>query len=890
MIRTLKSSRARHIPNLAWVCLVVCHPVFVMSAHAATPGPLALSAAENAEVATRFAVHDTFDRLVLSLPPGTQATSHQTGDTLSLQLPGCRHVTQPSRWGHRLLALRDAPGLATLLLAPGMRTRVWPLGDRLVVDVMNAPVAALPPHAPPVIGASPVSTPLRPMAAPAPPVPSRSLLEAKIVAPAGLAGQAVPASSPSAMPLASAPPQRTPSDFARVQAPAPAQTAKAIDTRTTDPASVSAAGSAVLPLAREGEIDGPAVLVPCPRGTGAAAFQRAGEAHIVFDQSKPLDLSALKDDPVFGDIREQVLPDGLDLRLHVPAAGQLRLSRRTDGWALIVTPSAHLPALPAFEGHVQQNTLVVGAKAPSHVITLADDVTGGRLLVGTQTGDGQRMPAAHVAPEFTILPSWQGLVVAQVSDRLVMRSSATGFELSAQTPPELALAWTMAGAVSWPDGRVMTRSFDLPDLPPESLHRRLAQALRDAALAPKPARFAPRLAVARNMLAQGMDVEAAAVLHTALADDPVHLGEPAISGLSAVSDWLSAKAGGAEASRPSLDPARLGGSDEAVLWGALLQPNIPDAASQAASLAPVWPLIFNYPQALRRPMLLASAALLQAGGQKAAWTALLSASSDPALDRSRAALLRQQGKTDAALALLDHVAAGPDRLARAEAMEQALELRLAMHRVSESTAADLLDRQIYEWRGDGRELKLRMRVAALRAQAGDWRTALSLLRAAERIFPDAHTALHEAEEKTVADLLDGGRASKLASFDLVSLAEEAANLFSSADIERRLGPILVDKLLALDLPERAEPILRKLLDRAPDSRQQSGIRPGTGEPAGGPGRPPGRFGSADHTRRRWLGVGPDRPQNRVARQAAWRVRQGGRSARHARKRAWPGGQ
>ncbi len=57
---------------------------------------------------------------------------------------------------------------------------------------------------------------------------------------------------------------------------------------------------------------------------------------------------------------------------------------------------------------------------------------------------------------------------------------------------------------------------------------------------------------------------------------------------------------------------------------------------------------------------------------------------------------------------------------------------------------------------------------------------------------------------------------KLASFDLVSLAEEAANLFSSAEVERRLGPILVEKLLALDLPERAEPILRKLFDRAPD--------------------------------------------------------------------------
>jgi hypothetical protein len=60
----------------------------------------------------------------------------------------------------------------------------------------------------------------------------------------------------------------------------------------------------------------------------------------------------------------------------------------------------------------------------------------------------------------------------------------------------------------------------------------------------------------------------------------------------------------------------------------------------------------------------------------------------------------------------------------------------------------------------------------------------------------------------------------------VALADEAAPLLSAADADATLAPRLVDKLLALDLPARAEPILRRLFDHAASSVQKAelGVR------------------------------------------------------------------
>jgi hypothetical protein len=229
---------------------------------------------------------------------------------------------------------------------------------------------------------------------------------------------------------------------------------------------------------------------------------------------------------------------------------------------------------------------------------------------------------------------------------------------------------------------------------------------------------------------------------------------------------------------------------------------------------------------LRRKILSAVGDILARGGQDKALTAFLAAFPDQSLDLLRAEFLERQGKTDEALAWFDAVGKRPNRLMRASALREAVELRLATKKIDAQAAEAALSRQIYAWRGGPGDFALRLRVADLRIQAGHWRPALALLRETDGVFPEAHAQIQAAQTKLIADLLRGDKATQLSALDLVALADEAAPLLSAADADVTLAPVLIDKLLSLDLPARAEPILRRLYDHAasPVQKAELGVR------------------------------------------------------------------
>ena len=583
--------------------------------------------------------------------------------------------------------------------------------------------------------------------------------------------------------------------------------------------------AAVTLLPEDAELGGPAILVPFGPDSGVAAFRRGGDAQMVFDVPRPLDLSQLKDDPVFGDVTERLLPDGMHLRMKLAPESQIRVLRRPGGWALAVVHDQ--PNLKAIATHADKGVLTLAAASPGHVVVLNDESTGGKLLVGTQKTDGQSIQAAHRDAEFILPATWLGVVIEPLSDRLSLQPRRDGFTLQASDGPKLALTWPDAPADATAAARIMTRRFDLPNLPPAELHNRLTLAMRDAALTPKLDRFAARMRVAQAMLAEGLDVEARAVIHAATSDDPAHADDADAAGLTAITSWMLAHAGGPDA-KPAVDfdPSVLGTSDEARLWQALFKSGQPDVSEAASGLAVTWPILLQYPPDLRRRLVPEVGAMLGAGGQDKALAAFLAAFPDPSLDLVRAGLLQRQGKIDQALALYDDVVRRPDRLLRAQALRKAVETRLAAKKIDVATAAAALGRQLYSWRGGETDLALRLRVSHLRVQAGLWRQALALLRETEIAFPDAHDRVHDAETKLIADLVHGDSASKLSALDLVALADEASTLLSASDADTTLAPVLVDKLMALDLPGRAEPILQRLYDRATDPAQKAelGVR------------------------------------------------------------------
>jgi hypothetical protein len=105
------------------------------------------------------------------------------------------------------------------------------------------------------------------------------------------------------------------------------------------------------------------------------------------------------------------------------------------------------------------------------------------------------------SPDYTLLTSWQGLVIAPLSDGVVLRPTVTGFQLTADSSGATLVATradeALAAAVA---ASRMSRSFDLPQEATTSLIRRMQTAIVAAAEAPPQSRALPRMAVAQSML------------------------------------------------------------------------------------------------------------------------------------------------------------------------------------------------------------------------------------------------------------------------------------------------------------------------------------------------------------------------------------------------------
>jgi hypothetical protein len=655
-----------------------------------------------------------------------------------------------------------------------------------------------------------------------------------------------------------------------VPADAPAGRPMAAPVTEVETAPLPVPGASQGPLAIAVRAEGATLVLPFAATTGAAAFRRGEEAVVVFDERRPLDLSGLAADPTlapaFGGAHVQLLPAATVLRMPLPPGAGLRLARADTGWAL--TRVTQPPDLAPIRGDVADGTMRLAAAAPGAVVSVPDPDTGDALLVGTQTQSGQGVPVTRHTPGFTLLETLQGVAVDPASDSLALRIAPAkqfaGFVLAAEgnaaafvpsppaksdakadakggetadavpTPPSesghgVSLDPLGPEAVAALDAAHMTRRWDFPALPTQALLRRLQAATDGAAAAPPQGRTAGRLAAVQAQLALGMGAEAEALANLSVSDDARAADSPDAIGLTAVAAMLAGRLDEADG---IADP-RLDGSDEVALWravhAAMKQEGAPAAASGFASTLP---LLLAYPAALRDRLLpLAAETMVQGGEPDAARRLLDARKDDGALDYARAMLAERDGHAAPALALLDRLALSPDRRERARAAVQAAELRLRTGAFTTGQAADALDKLIYSWRGDRQELALRLRVAELRDQSGNWRAALTLLRETEdgslgQTWADQLPAVHAQMAAVFAHALDGDAKSALSPIELVSLVEENPDLLPEGEAGRALAARLADRLVALDLPQRAIPVLDKLINAAPPgaARAELGAR------------------------------------------------------------------
>jgi len=784
----------------------------------------------------RIGAHDGYSRLVFDLPSGASGILTQDGTMLTLRFTVAGVPAVPAGLPSNARFVTASDGAVEIGLAPGVRVRRMRLPDRLVLDLLDSPTTEATPSAavPPAATERPPPTAARPGPDPSSPLDRhRSIL----------------ASRPEAVPLAawtaSSTGPRAPAVPAPVAAtPLPAASAGMGPKGDAD----TAAGGVELEADAVAPVSGALSTLRLPFGpqTGAAAFRLGDEAMLVFDERRPIDMARLRDNPNFAGITVQLLARGTLIRFPLDRNRAVGLSRSSGSWNVAIGAEnrAIQPIRPGFI----DGELHLPAVAPGQVLAVPNPLTGGELLVGTQRAPGQRVVVARRNPTLNLLATWQGVALDPDTDALVMRIDKDGFVVTADRPAQklpLADGRADGGANGSPIGAdeagamaeasVLTRRFDFPALPPQALIWRLRTAIADAAATPAQSRGRARLGVAQAMVALGLGAEAQAVLGVAAADDPRLADDPDLIGLSAIAALLA----GRPAEAAGLDDPRLSGTDEIALWRAVRTASgasAPDIAGEipthlpgvVAAAGPVFAadigLLRAYPAPLRARLLPLAAETMAAGGEAAAAARLLaSRPQDRTLDLARAMMAANDsaggGDPTHALALYDSIAAGNDRLSRLRAAVAATELRLHLGQITADQAANQMERLITAWRGDGRELAIRLRTAELRRQAGEWRRGLATLRETARIWPDQGPAIRARLADMFAAAIADDRAHKLPALEFVSLVEENPDLVpqsdSGRDGGRQLAERVADRLAALDLPARAITALAGLMASTP---------------------------------------------------------------------------
>jgi hypothetical protein len=260
--------------------------------------------AQPARVGVRVGDHAGHGRVVFDWPAETAYRVEEEPGRVTLRFaaPALFDLSAARRPPRNARGIEAAGDSATILVAPGVLARVFRLGPRVVVDLLNAdgtaPVAAA---ARPPPATAPRAAPTRPPTAP----------------------PAAPAPAATAAPLAAAPASAAASVAAAGPAPANPGASPAPRTQPLQPV---AGGT----------------LVPAAADVGAALVRRGAVWLLVLDAPLPLDLAPLRGGPLAG-AEASSGPHATVLRLPVASLPEPRLTRRADGW--LVEAGTAPPAL-----------------------------------------------------------------------------------------------------------------------------------------------------------------------------------------------------------------------------------------------------------------------------------------------------------------------------------------------------------------------------------------------------------------------------------------------------------------------------------------------------------------------------------------------------------------
>lgn len=579
--------------------------------------------------------------------------------------------------------------------------------------------------------------------------------------------------------------------------------------------------------------------------TGLAALLLEEGLLLVFDQPAPEALTeTLRGaDPLLAGLRSLPVSGATALLLPLVPPMRPAIELEEGRWYVDLRPREMHPLLgpPMSRRDGEQGPeLRLAAAGGRRVVDLDLAEAGGRLSLVPLAAAGQAVPQALRLPQMTLLPTLQGLALRPLADGLQLAVDSGGVTFSAAEG--LILSDTLgegqrAAGATWREGRQAT--LPLLDLPAWRLvspadYEEQRRRLQDAVLAAEPDRVGlERLRLARFHFAHGLGAETLGTLRLLSEEDPVLAADPEVQLLLGAALLLDGRV--ARAAEP-LASRLLDGEVDAWLWRAALAAEARDWLMADLGFLRAAARIPEYARPVRARLRLdAAEAALEAGDAERAEQQLELAALDVGTRPEETRLAYLQGRNQllvgdetAARGALRRAADGTATAAGARARLLLLDLDLAAEAVTPAEAAAALEQLTYAWRGDAFEFELARRLSDLQWQAGQPRASLRTLRQAITTFPEAgevdaaaavlaerfHTAMLELPEETLPALSG------------LALYEEFRELTPAGEAGERLISSLAERLVRMDLLERAAALLEHQVDfrLAGEPKARAGVK------------------------------------------------------------------
>ena len=832
-----------------------------------------------ASVRLRTGEHPGFSRLAFDWPKAaTDYTLRRIGDQVELRFTAPGSIDLGKIAGDlppRVETLSAAPGAAgltvKLALKPGMELRDFRSGKTVVLDVYDRDAANLPPQkpqAPPAEMATAQPEPAQtstPAAQSNAPEPEQELTEVPPEVPSKMP-QVAMAPEPdvalqpelqSAMPEAAAPKPK-PTAGSGVSGPGVATPVTAQPPTTFVPPRVAPPAVKVDVTALPSK-DSPTLYFDWPRRVALAVFRRGDALWLVFDAPAKTDLKQLaRVEAQIG--KFEIVPSPFSLAIRLTGGANASPLTATEGsrWKITLRPGQAIAPVEPLEQRRETlpsggTSLYIKAIASGAAVELQDPADRSKLIVVPKQIAGQGIARQSDWPDFKLLPTYQGVVVAPLNDRPQVEASPNGVVIV--TPPQAAAEAAPAEATPAP-AAATPPAPEAPKPEPEKADaEKPAEAAPDAGppppvvvSVPKPLPLAAslfdmkawrrggdaddaalknrvrtaspgdknraRLDYAEFLLANGFFPEASRQIDDILRDDRNAAKTPLIMAVGAAADTMHGAFD--EADRLLAAPA-LQGVPEANLMAAYIAAKRGDNAAAAKLFSGPLPDISEYPKSFRTDLRkVAARALLDNGDPLTAQNYIdpLKKDKPDAEDEAWATYLdglRQQkiGQKEAALVTLQKLLDSPVDELKARAQFAVVSAQLDDKKIEPKDAVAKLEALRFLYRGDTFEFDLLTKLGHLYFDVAQPRKGLLTLRQAATHFPDHPKAKQAAADMTVAfrKLYLGGGADKLSPLTAVALYDEFRELTPPGADGDRMIAALADRLVKVDLLDRAGALL-----------------------------------------------------------------------------------